>query len=68
MSQANTDFLDELRDAQDILLLLSLVLAIIASPTTPIITARVGAVIAQHTAMAWADLLEGMIESQGGLL
>ncbi|NWB48247.1 hypothetical protein [Pseudomonas gingeri] len=58
--------LDDLRDVQNILVLLSLALAVIASPTTPIIVARVAAVVAQHTAMAWADLLEGMIESRGG--
>ena len=57
---------DGLRDVQGILVLLSLALAVIASPATPIIVARVTAVMAQHTAMAWADLLEGMIESNGG--
>lgn len=49
---------EALRDVQDILVLLSLALAIIASPTTPIIVARVTAVVAQHTAMAWAELLD----------
>ncbi|MHC8289484.1 hypothetical protein ACYZUD_22255 [Pseudomonas sp. XS1P51] len=58
--------LDDLRDVQGILVLLSLALAVIASPTTPIIVARVAAVMAQHTAMAWADLLEDVIESNGG--
>ncbi|EJM25144.1 hypothetical protein PMI22_00490 [Pseudomonas sp. GM21] len=58
--------LEDLRDVQEILVLLSVAMAVIASPTTPIIVARVAAVIAQHTAMAWADLLEGMIESNGG--
>lgn len=60
------DSLNDLRDVQDILVLLSMALAVIASPTTPIIAARVAAVIAQHTAMVWADQLEVMIESQGG--
>ena len=60
--------LDDLRDVKGILVLLSLALAIIASPSTPILVARVTAVMAQHTAMAWADLLDDMIESQGGLL
>lgn len=60
------DSLCDLRDVQDILVLLGMALAVIASPTTPIIAARVAAVIAQHTAMAWADQLEVMIESQGG--
>lgn len=56
-----------LRDAQDILVLLSMALAVIASPATPIVTARVTAVIAQHTAMAWAEMLEGVIAKQGGV-
>lgn len=57
---------DELSDVQDILVLLSLALALIASPTTPIIVARVTAVMAQHTAMAWAELLGDLIAAQGG--
>ncbi|WP_219063463.1 hypothetical protein [Pseudomonas sp. UMAB-08] len=57
--------LDDLRDVQEILVMLALALAVIASPTTPIIVARVTAVMAQHTAMAWAELLEGVIESNG---
>ncbi|WP_177409375.1 hypothetical protein [Pseudomonas sp. QTF5] len=51
---------------QDILVLLSLALAIIASPSTPILVARVAAVMAQHTAMAWAELLDDAIAEQGG--
>jgi hypothetical protein len=69
----NTDILrpseaqaDDLSDVQDILVLLSLALALIASPTTPIIVARVTAVMAQHTAMAWAELLGDLIAAQGG--
>ena len=58
--------IDDLREVQEILVLLSVAMAVIASPSTPTIVARVAAVIAQHTAMAWADLLEGMIESNGG--
>lgn len=58
--------LDELRDVQGILVLLSLALAVIASPATPHIVARVTAVMAQHTAMAWAEMLEGVINEQGG--
>ncbi|WP_050590241.1 hypothetical protein [Pseudomonas sp. URMO17WK12:I12] len=57
---------DDLSDVQDILVLLSLALALIASPTTPIIVARVTAVMAQHTAMAWAELLDDLIAAQGG--
>lgn len=58
--------LDDLRGAQEILVLLSLALAVIASPATPLIVARVTAVMAQHTAMAWAEMLEGVIADQGG--
>lgn len=58
---------DDLSDVQDILVLLSLALALIASPTTPIIVARVTAVMAQHTAMAWAELLDDLIAAQGGV-
>lgn len=57
---------DDLRDVQGILVLLSLALAVIASPATPLIVARVTAVMAQHTAMAWAELLDGVIAEQGG--
>ncbi|MDB5996670.1 MAG: hypothetical protein JWP42_3806 [Pseudomonas sp.] len=57
---------DDLSDVQGILVLLSLALALIASPTTPIIVARVTAVMAQHTAMAWAELLDDLIAEQGG--
>lgn len=57
---------DDLREVQGILVLLSLALAVIASPATPIIAARVAAVMAQHTAMAWAEMLEGLIAEQGG--
>lgn len=57
---------EALRDVQDILVLLSLALAVIASPTTPIIIARITAVVAQHTAIAWAEMLEGVIAEQGG--
>ncbi|WP_028699100.1 hypothetical protein [Pseudomonas monteilii] len=60
------DTQDDLRDVQGILVLLSLALAVIASPTTPLIVARVTAVMAQHTAMAWAEMLDGMIAEQGG--
>lgn len=57
---------DDLSDVQDILVLLSLALALIASPTTPIVVARVTAVMAQHTAMAWVELLDDLIRVQGG--
>lgn len=55
--QRYTDVVEELRDAQDILALLALSLTLIASPSTHILVARVTAVFAQHTAMAWAELL-----------
>ncbi|WP_411959278.1 hypothetical protein ACK56M_04950 [Pseudomonas sp. s4] len=48
------------------LVLLSMALALIAAPATPVIVARVIAVMAQHTAMAWAEMLEGVIAEQGG--
>ena len=60
------DTQDDLRDVQGVLVLLSMALALIAAPTTPIIVARVTAVMAQHTAMAWAELLDGVIVEQGG--
>ncbi|MFJ1336522.1 hypothetical protein ACIKP7_00100 [Pseudomonas caricapapayae] len=64
--QLPDDIQDDLREVQGILVLLSMALAVIASPTTPIIVARVTAVMAQHTAMTWAEMLEGVIAEQGG--
>lgn len=67
MSQAckrSSNVIDDLRDAQDILALLALSLTLIASPSTPILAARVTAVFAQHTAMAWAELLGDVIADQ----
>lgn len=63
--QTNTGVVDDLRDAQDILVLLAMSLALIASPSTHILVARVTAVFAQHTAMAWAEMLDGVIAEQG---
>ncbi|WP_060493543.1 hypothetical protein [Pseudomonas sp. NBRC 111140] len=60
------DSQDDLRDVQGVLVLLSMALAVIAAPTTPLIVARVTAVMAQHTAMAWAEMLAGVIAEQGG--
>lgn len=57
---------EDLRDLQGILVLMSLALSVIASPSTPMICARVTAVVAQHTAMAWAELMERMIDTAGG--
>lgn len=57
---------DDLRDVQSVLVLLSMALAVIAAPITPLIVARVTAVMAQHTAMAWAEMLDGVIAEQGG--
>ena len=62
------DTQDDLRDVQSVLVLLSMALAVIAAPTTPVIVARVTAVMAQHTAMAWAEMLDGAIAEQGGEL
>ncbi|KTT02147.1 hypothetical protein JRG49_17855 [Pseudomonas fulva] len=64
--QLPSDIQDDLRDVQGVLVLLSMALALIAAPTTPVIVARVTAVMAQHTAMAWAELLDGVIAEQGG--
>jgi len=58
----------DLRDVQSVLVLLSMALAVIAAPTTPVIVARVTAVMAQHTAIAWAEILDGVIAEQGGEL
>jgi hypothetical protein len=62
------DTQDDLRDVQGLLVLLSMALALIAAPTTPLIVARVTAVMAQQTAMAWAEMLDGVIAEQGGEL
>ncbi|MCD5993853.1 hypothetical protein KDX38_09475 [Pseudomonas sp. CDFA 602] len=45
------------KDLREILTLLALASAVIASPTTTPLVAKVIAVMAQHTAMAWAELL-----------
>ncbi|MDM9596955.1 MULTISPECIES: hypothetical protein [Pseudomonas] len=60
------DTQDDLRDVQGVLVLLSMALALIAAPATPVIVARVIAVMAQHTAMAWAELVDDMVAEQGG--
>lgn len=62
------DTQDDLRDVQSVLVLLSMALGVIAAPTTPLIVARVTAVMAQHAAMAWAEMLDGVIAEQGGEL
>lgn len=66
--QLPSDIQDDLRDVQGVLVLLSMALAVIAAPTTPLIVARVTAVMAQHTAIAWAEMLDGVIAEQGGEL
>lgn len=58
--------LDDLRGAQEILMLLAIALAVIAAPTTQPLVSKVLATFAQHTAMAWAELLDGVIAEQGG--
>ncbi|MFT0517694.1 hypothetical protein [Pseudomonas faucium] len=67
MNRAPSTIVEDLRDVQGILVLLSLALSIIASPATPIIVARVTAVMAQHTAMAWAGMVQDIVESTGGV-
>lgn len=64
--QMPKDTQDDLRDVQGVLVLLSMALALIVAPTTPVIVARVTAVMAQHTAMAWAEMLDGVIAELGG--
>ncbi|RMM81410.1 hypothetical protein ALQ71_03126 [Pseudomonas coronafaciens pv. striafaciens] len=54
------------KDLREILALLALASAVIASPTTPPLVARVIAVMAQHTAMTWAELLTTDIPIVGG--
>jgi len=51
------DVAELLTELRDILQLLALASSIIASPTTPPLVTKVIAVMAQHTAMTWADLL-----------
>ncbi|MGV8860835.1 MAG: hypothetical protein ACOH2O_13445 [Pseudomonas sp.] len=63
---AGTELIDGLRDVQDILVMLAMALAVIAAPTTQPLVSKVLATVAQHTAMAWAELLDGVIESNGG--
>ena len=58
--------IEDMRDVQEILKLLALSFALIASPSINILAARVTAVFAQHTAMAWAELLDDLIAAQGG--
>ncbi|MFA0995226.1 MULTISPECIES: hypothetical protein [Pseudomonas syringae group] len=53
-------------DLREILILLALASAVIASPTTPALVAKVIAVMVQHTAMTWADLLITEIHVVGG--
>jgi hypothetical protein len=57
---------DLLADLRDILTLLALASSIIANPATLPMLARVLAVISQHTAMAWADLLTAENSVIGG--
>lgn len=64
--ESSTDSpLDDLRDVQEILVMLALALSVIAAPTTQPLVSKVLATVAQHTAMAWAELLDGVIESNG---
>lgn len=53
------DDADDPRDVHEILLLLSAALYIIASPGTHPFVSKVLATVAQHTAMAWADVIGG---------
>lgn len=61
------DVAELLTELRDILQLLALASSIIANPNTPPLLARVFAVISQHTAMAWADLLAAENSVIGGV-
>ncbi|MCS3471247.1 hypothetical protein M2401_005009 [Pseudomonas sp. JUb42] len=63
LQQADSDLLADLRE---ILALIALASAVIASPKTPVIVARVAAGLIQNAAMAWADLLDGAPDEQAG--
>lgn len=58
--------LELIGDLREILTLLALASAVIASPATPPLVAKVIAVMAQHTAMIWADLLITVIPVVSG--
>jgi hypothetical protein len=55
-----------LTELRDILTLMAIASSIMANPNTPPLLARVLAVISQHTAMAWADLLTAENSVNGG--
>ncbi len=48
---------DLITELHEILTLLALASSVMANPNTPPMLTRVLAVFAQHTAMAWADVL-----------
>ncbi|MCX4218736.1 hypothetical protein MKZ87_13915 [Pseudomonas sp. MCal1] len=56
-----------LAELRDTLTLLALASSIVANPNVPQPMARVVAVMSQHTAMAWAELLDDLIAAQGGV-
>lgn len=56
----------DLTDVRDTLLMLSLTLALIASPKMPIERAREAARLVQKTAAAYADVVDALIEQGGG--
>lgn len=62
---ATADAPQTLEDVRDILLMLSVNLALIASPKVPIERARAAAAHAQRAAEAYAEVVTGLIE-QGG--
>ncbi|AHF66014.1 hypothetical protein [Pseudomonas cichorii] len=59
---------DDAQDLKEILILLALGSAVIASPGTPPLLAQVIAVMMQNTAMAWADLLATEAQDLGGAM
>lgn len=56
----------DLTDVRDTLLMLSLIMAFIASPKMPIERAREAARLAQKTADAYADVVSALIEQGCG--
>lgn len=56
----------DLTDVRDTLLMLSLTLALIASPRLPVERAREAARMAQETAAAYADVVSALVEQSGG--
>jgi hypothetical protein len=57
---------DLFAEMREIAILIAMASAVIASPKTPVIVARVAAALIQHAAMAWAELLTAENSAIGG--